>query len=75
MMSACLYWRRSRRVLAEPARSAAAHTLPATASFCDGGSGTRRNSGMENSPHQAATLTNDSRVATPASGMPNHSGF
>ena len=39
------------------------------------GSGTLRNNGIEKTTHQTATLASDSRVAVPASGMPNHSGF
>ena len=36
-----------------------------------GGSGTRRNSGIEKTSHHTAALTKDTRVAVPASGMPN----
>jgi hypothetical protein len=39
------------------------------------GSGTRRNSGIENTTHQTATLASARRVPVPASGMPNSSGF
>ncbi len=42
---------------------------PATA-----GSGTRRNSGIENSAHHTATLRKDRREACPASRMPNVDG-
>jgi hypothetical protein len=39
------------------------------------GSGTRRNSGIENTSHQTATLTNESLIAATALGSPNDAGI
>ena len=39
-----------------------------------GGSGTYRNSGMENTSHHAATITNERRTASAAPDSPNVAG-